>query len=338
MEQRLKVDISTWTIIKIILIIAAFVILYFVKDIVALFFIVLILTATFSPTIKSWQKYFGRTLSIILLFLAILISLGLVIYLIIPPLVSQTAQLAADVPGYISNMNFDFLKPYIPEIRNSLSNLSSDLGAIGTNVFAFTAGVFQGILAIVMLFVLTFYMLLDEQKIKEYISSLFSPEQRENGVGIIRKIADKVGSWFRGQMLLGLIIFTVDLIGFSLLGVPFALILAIVSGLLEIVPTVGPLISGAIATLVALTISPWKALFVIVFCLLVSLFENMLVVPKVMQKAVGISPVIILLALFVGAKLMGVVGAILSVPVAASLSVVIFEWPAISKIFFKNNG
>lgn len=335
MEQRTKIEISSWTILKVLFVIAFVFLLFLVKDIVALFFIVLILTATFSPTIRNWEKYLGRTLSIVLLFLAVFASLGLVVYLFIPPLVNQTSLLAADIPQYVSNMNFDFLKPYIPQIRNSLLNLSSDLGAISTNIFTFTAGVFQIVFAIIMLFVLTFYMLLDERKIKEFISSLFSSQDRENGVNIIKKIAEKVGSWFRGQMLLCLIIFTIDLIGYSILGVPFALILAIIAGLLEIVPTVGPLVSGVIVALVALTISPWKALFVIIFCLLVSLFENVVVVPKVMQKAVGISPVIILLALLIGAKLMGVVGAVLSVPVAASLSVVIFEWPTISKMFSK---
>jgi len=335
MDNRMKIEISTWTILKIFIIAALLFLLYYVKDVVALFFIVLILAVTFSPIVKTWSKYLGRTLSIIVLFLIIIVSIGAVFYLIIPPLVAQTAQLANNIPAYISRMNFDSLRPYIPTIRNSLENLSSNLATIGTNIFSFTAGIIYGIFAILMIFVLTFYMLADEVNIKKYILSLFAPEHREAGLAVIHKIAAIIGSWFRGQMLLCITIFVIDFIGLSILGVPYALILALISGILEIIPTVGPIISGATAALVALTVSPWKALFVIIWYLAVQLLENVFLVPKIMQKAVGISPVIILLALFVGAKLMGIVGAILSVPLAASLSVVVFEWPTISKMFSK---
>jgi len=335
MNNKMKIEISTWTILKIFIIAALLYLLYYVKDVVALFFIVLILAATFSPIVKTWSKYLGRTLSIIALFLTLIISIGVVFYLIIPPLVTQTAQLANNIPAYISKMNFDSLRPYIPTIRNSLENLSSILGTIGTNIFSFTAGVVAGLFAILMIFVLTFYILADEGNIKKYISSLFAPEHREAGISVIHKIAAIIGSWFRGQMFLCISIFVIDFIGLTLLGVPYALILALISGILEIIPTVGPIISGATAALVALTISPWKALFVIIWYLAVQLLENVFLVPKIMQKAVGISPVIIILALFIGAKLMGIIGAILSVPLAASLSVVVFEWPTISKIFSK---
>ena len=122
--NKMKIEISTWTILKIFLIAALLYLLYYVKDVVALFFIALILAATFSPTVKSWSKYLGRTFSIIAIFLIIIAGIGAIFYLIIPPLVSQTAQLANNIPGYISRMNFDSLRPYIPTIRNSLENVT----------------------------------------------------------------------------------------------------------------------------------------------------------------------------------------------------------------------
>ena len=111
--------------------------------------------------------------------------------------------------------------------------------------------------------------------------------------------------------------------------------MALLAGLLEIIPTVGPFISGTIAVLFALTISPWKALFVAIFYMAVQLLENNFLVPKIMQKAIGISPVVIIISVIVGAKLLGVIGAILSIPIAASISVIIIEWPTISKMFSK---
>ena len=335
MPEKVKFEISTWAIVKVILIIVGFVLLYLVKDVVALFFVVLILAATFSPIVKTWQKYIGRTLSIVSLFLIFFALIFAVVYIIIPPMVSEISQLAQSVPEYLRNTNFSSLRQHIPSIQNALDTFSSNLGSLTTNLFSFTAGVIQAVFAIFMVFVLTFYLLIDESNVKKFISSLFSPDHKDQAIIVINKIALKVGSWFRGQMFLGLTIFVIDFIGLSILHVPYALILAVISGLLEMIPTIGPFVSGTIAALVALTVSPWLALFVVGMYLIVQLLENILIVPKVMQKATGVSPVIILLALLVGAKLMGIVGAVLSIPLAASLSVVIMEWTTISRIFSK---
>lgn len=335
MENKMKIEISTWTIIKVFLVAAGIFLLYYVRDIVALIFIVLVLVATFSPIIKIWQKYLGRILSIILLFLALIILITGAIYIIFPPLVDEVTQLAISVPTYISQTNINSLRQYTPEIRSGLQSLSSNLGSITTNLYSITAGVFGAVFSILMILVLTFYMLVEEVGIKKQISAFFSEEHREEGIEVINKIAVKVGAWFRGQIFLGFAIFMITYIGLTLFDVPYALVLALLAGILEIVPTVGPFVSGAVAVLFALTISPWKALFVAIFYLAVQLFENNVLVPKIMQKAIGISPVIIIIAIVIGAKLLGIVGAILAIPLAASLSVIIIEWPTISGIFAK---
>ncbi|MEI8061497.1 MAG: AI-2E family transporter [Candidatus Berkelbacteria bacterium] len=335
MPEKVKFEISSWTVVKILLVIVAAAMIYIVRDVVALLFIVLVLVATFSPIIKSWQKYLSRIPAIIALFTLLIAVAAGVVYIIFPPLVNEFAQLAISVPSYISETNFDSLRQYAPEIRNGLQSLSSNIGSITTNVYSFTAGVFGAVFSLLMIIVLTFYMLVEESDIKKQVSAFFSEQDREKGIGVINKIAAKVGSWFRGQMLLGLVIFVIDYVGLLIFGVPYALILALLAGLLEIIPTVGPFISGTIAVLFALTISPWKALFVAIFYMAVQLLENNFLVPKIMQKAIGISPVVIIISVIVGAKLLGVIGAILSIPIAASISVIIIEWPTISKMFSK---
>lgn len=336
MNEKLKMEVSTWTIVRFFLVAIGFYVLFLVKDIVAMFFIVLILAATFSPVVKSWQRYLGRVFSILALFLILFISVVAIFYIIIPPLVNQTAELANSIPAYLNTLNFDLLRQYQSEIKSSLQSVASNLGSLTANIYSVTSGIVSAIFAVIMILVLTFYILIDEESVKKYISSVFTLEHKENAILVINKIAAKVGSWFRGQIMLALSIFVVDFIGLSIIGVPYALILAIIAGLLEFIPTVGPFIAGILSTLIALTISPWKALFVIILFLAVQMLENMYLVPKIMQKAVGISPVVIILSLLVGAKIFGIVGAILSIPLAASLSVVVVEWPTISKIFSKN--
>ncbi len=336
MNEKMKFDISTWTIVRFFLVAIAFYVLFLVKDVVAMFFIVLILAATFSPVVKSWQKYLGRVLSIIALFMILFLAIVAIFYIIIPPLVNQTAELANSIPIYLNTLNFDSLRQYQNEIKSSLESIASNLGSLTANIYSVTSGIISAIFAVIMILVLTFYILIDEESVKKYISSIFSPEHKDDAIVVINKIAAKVGSWFRGQILLALSIFVVDYIGLSIIGVPYALILAIIAGLLEFIPTIGPFIAGVISALIALTISPWKALFVVILFLAVQMLENTFLVPKIMQKAVGISPVVIILSLLIGAKIFGIVGAVLSIPLAASLSVVVVEWPTISKIFSKN--
>lgn len=335
MGEKIKFDISTWTITKFFLVAAAFYFLFLIRDIVALIFIVLILVSTFSPVVRSWQKAIGRLASILLLIIAIVAILAGIFYIIIPPLVSQIAELANSLPEYIATTNFDGLRKYTPEIKNGLESLSSNIGSVTTNIYAFTAGLIGGVFTLLMIFVLTFYILLEEDEVKKFICSIFAPQHKDAAVGVINKITSKIGSWFRGQLLLGMAIFVIDYIGLSIIGVPYALVLALIAGILEIIPTVGPIIAGITAALFALTISPWKALFVLIYYFAVQIVENNILVPKIMQKAVGISPAIIIIAILIGAKLMGIVGAILAIPVAATLSVIIFERHTISKIFSK---
>ena len=335
MPEKVKFEISTWTVVKVILVILGFYFLFLVRDIVALFFIVLILTATFLPVVNTWQKYVGRVVAIIGLFLILAAVIFGVVYIIIPPLVAQTSLLAQGIPEYLNHLNFVSLKSHIPNIQSTLDNLASNLGTVTSNLFSFTAGVISVIFAVLMVLILTLYFLISEQDIKKFVSSLFAENRRDDAIFVINKIMAKVGSWFRGQMLLGLTVFVLDFIGLSILQVPYALILAVISGLLELIPTIGPIVAGTTSALIALTISPWMALFVIILYLIVSLLENAFLIPKIMQKAIGISPIIILLALLVGVKLMGIVGAVLSIPLAASLSVIVIEWPTITKIFSK---
>jgi predicted PurR-regulated permease PerM len=129
----------------------------------------------------------------------------------------------------------------------------------------------------------------------------------------------------------------VDLIGLIIIGVPYALTLALISGLLDLIPTIGPIIAGVIAALVALSVSPIQAVFVIVMYIIVQQIENTLLVPNIMKKAVGLSPVVILMAVLVGAKLLGLIGALLAVPLAAVLSVLVMEWPLIKQAFRKSH-
>ncbi len=334
-DQKMQVDVSVWAIIKVLLVLVAFYLLFLIRDILILFFLVLILVAAFNPVVNYWEKKIKRGPAVLVLFLIIFAVVAAVIWLIMPSLVRQISQLVIQLPELMDR--FSNLKNYVPDFEQNLTAISNSLTGLTGGFVSITASVFGGVFTLLTALVLTAYLLLDKDAFANFIFSVFPPASKGQLVTIFDKIGQKLGNWLRGQAILGAIIALIDLIGLVIIGVPFALVLAIISGILEIVPTIGPIVAGLIAILVALAVDPIKAVFVAVLYVIVQQIENNFIVPKVMQKAVGLSPVIIILAVLVGAKLFGVFGAILAVPLAGVISVVIQDWSTLRKAFDKND-
>jgi predicted PurR-regulated permease PerM len=329
MREKMQLEISSWSIVKIVLILTIFYLVYFIRDIITLLFIVLILVASFRPVVDKWEKKIGRVSSVVLLAVLFVVVLALLAYLIIPPVLTQITQLINSLPNFMTK--YDFLSAHRDTIESSLRN---SFNAISSGFVSITASVFGGVFTFFMGLILTLYMLLDSKQLSGIVTNSIVPEkQREVFTEMVTKISSKIGNWFRGQLILCSLIGVIDLIGLLILGVPYALAIAVFSGILEFVPTVGPIISGVFAALIALSVSPVKAILVIILYVIVQQLENTLIVPKILQKAVGLSPVVIIFAILIGAKLLGVMGAILAVPISASLFVIIQEWPSLTSAF-----
>jgi len=327
-------DISTASIIRVIIVFIALWFLYFIRDIIAIVFVSIIIAAALSPSVdKLEKKKIPRAVSIIVLYLLVVGFLGAFIYFVFPPMISQIQQLADSLPSY-----FKTFSNFIISLRDvstngllnasqaSLSSLSNFLGEFINNIFNTTIGFFNGAAALLMIFVLTLYFLLDENGIKKFFVSLMPIKQKSKIISITSKIGKKLGGWLRGQIILAIAVGVVVYAGLFLMKVPYALTLAILAGLLEIIPIIGPIIAAIPAILVAFTISPTIALIVTAFYILVQELENKLLVPKIMQHAVGLNPITIIIIILIGAKLMGIIGVLLAVPVAAVLYVILEEW------------
>ncbi len=278
------------------------------------------------------------TISIILIYLFVLGLLGGIVYFILPPMIAQIRQLADSLPNYFTTFS-NFIvslqdvshNGFLNASQASLNSLSNFLGSFVNNIFNTTMGFFNGAAAFLMIFILTLYFLLDQNGIKKFFLSLLPIKQKARIVIITNKIGYKLGGWLRGQIVLAIAVGIVVYIGLVLLKMPYALTLAILAGVLEIIPIIGPIIAAIPAILVAFTISPTMALVITVFYILVQELENKLLVPKIMQQAVGLNPVTIIIIILIGAKLMGIIGILLAVPVAAVIYVIIEEWPILSE-------
>ena len=182
-----------------------------------------------------------------------------------------------------------------------------------------------------MIFILTLYFILDKDGIKKFLVSLLPIKQKTRVVTITNKVGQKLGGWLRGQLILAVAVGLIVYIGLTLMNIPYALTLAMLAGILEIVPIIGPIVSAVPAIMIAFTVSPATALMVTIFYILVQELENKLLVPQVMKHSVGLNPVTIIIIILIGAKLMGIIGILLSVPIASVVYVVLEEWPLVAK-------
>lgn len=334
MPNRVKFEISTSTIIKLILAVFAAWFLYAIRDIVVLFFVVLVIVAAFGPIIDWLAKFIPRVLAVILfslVFLGILVGAG---FLIIPPVIHQLQLLAINLPAILSKLGplYQSIQNSIGNYQESLFNISSQLGRVGSGIYSTTVGFITGLVAFLTVLVLAFYMLLEQESLKKFLEQTLPFDHKERIFEILRKIGSKMGGWLRGQAILMLIIGVLDGVALLALGIPYALVLAVWGALTEVIPYIGPWLGLVPAVFVALTVSPLKALLIFIAYLVIQQMEAQFLAPKIMGRAVGLSPVIIILALLVGAKLMGILGVLIAVPVAAALSVLIQEWPEIKKL------
>ena len=185
--------------------------------------------------------------------------------------------------------------------------------------------VLGGLVGLVTILMLTFYFVVEAEAISGTFVRLFPPRRRRRVNAVVGEIGHKVSSWLGGQLLLSLIIGGTTAAGLGLAGVPFFVVLSVISAIGEMIPVVGPFLAAVPAVLVALSVS-WKlALFVAIFFLVQQQIENHLLVPKLMERQLGISPVTVIVALLVGSSLLGVVGAILAIPTAAIAHVLFHE-------------
>ncbi len=330
METR-KIDISSGVIWRIILIALLLWFLFFIRDILLLLILAIVVVSAALPLVdKMESKKIPRALGTLGIFLGFILVVAFIFYLILPQLVDEFKQLGQTLPKYFEGINRFFENASQLAITYNFSNLqdiidrsSEALASSASSFFSSTVGFLGGFLKIIIIFSLSFYMLVKRNGTQNFIKQVTPAKHQEYVTDLINRIQRKMGRWLVGQIALIFIVFGLYYLALTLLGVPFALALAIFGGLLEIIPYLGPIIAAIPAILLAFTVSPLTALLVAAAYFLIQQMENHLFTPLIMRKAVGLNPVIVILALLVGAKIAGILGVILAVPVTTAIGVFI---------------
>lgn len=325
----MKYEISTWSIVKIVLVLIGFWVLFQILNIIALLFVVLILVAALAPGV-AWlrARSIPRPIAVTIIMLGVISLIGLLLAIVIPQLVHELQLfINTQLPALIEHFS-----PYFSTASRGqqlLTNLISQLQKFSGNIVTGVVSIFGGIVSALTVLVLTFYFLLEEHPIKQAGINLWPAKDREQIGKSFQRILDKLGAWLRGQFLLSLIIGTLTALVLSLIGVPSPLALGVLAGMLEIIPIIGPFITGIVIVIIS-AISPEAALLkvglTLGFYIILQVLEGQFLVPNIMRQAVGISPFIVIIALLIGSQLGGIPGAILAVPLVAILHVIAKDW------------
>jgi len=326
-------DKSTQVIVKVIFAFLILAFLWAIRYIVLLLILALVLASAMEPMVAYFhEKKIPRSVSVLSVYLIVIGSGALILYLIVPPVIDQFKVFQTNLPEYSSVLQTKYAWLFGGSSANDLIQQAIASLGNGQGFVSNTFGAFNGVLDFIAVLVIAFYLVAEEDGMKRFIGSLVPPDNRSFALHLINKIQNKMGMWLLGQIVVSLGIFIFTYIGLLVLHVQYALVLALIAGFLEIVPYIGPFISAIPAIFIAFTqgnTSISLVIGVIILYILVHEGEAYLLVPKVMEKTVGTSPLVVMVALLVGYQLAGVVGILISVPIAAAVTVVINElWPA----------
>jgi predicted PurR-regulated permease PerM len=326
------IEISSGTILRTIFILLLLWFFYLVRDIIALVFVAIIITSAIDPIVDWLQKRkVPRALTVLVVYILFLSVLGSAVGLLIPPLSTEIRGLGENFPALTEKLSgyFKIVRDYATshnlqqQVANFTGSVAEKISQAGSSILGGTVSFIGGIFSFVVVLSIAFYMSVQEKGIKKFIASLAPVEHSGYVSDLVDRIQFKMGRWLQGQMFLMLVIFALDYLGLLLIGAPYALVLALIAGILEIIPYIGPVVSAVIAVAVSFLHGPVTGLLVLALFVIVQQLEGYLLTPLVMKKAVGLNPVVVILALMIGAKLGGVLGIIVAVPIATALGEIV---------------
>lgn len=328
-----------WGIGVAILCLAGLDLLWEIRSVLLVIYVSMVLAIGFSPAVRWLErrritsgKFIPRWAAILILYVTVLGSAVVVLALVIPPVVSQTQELVKQMPTYVEQVQNGLKRAHVWSRVVPLSELLRNFenGDMAGNAFKSVLGAVQGVFGVIgtvlTLLLLPYYLLVESDDLSRELLRLLPMKHRARALRLARDVTTKVGAWLTGQLLLSLLIMTTTTIALWLLGVPYFYVLGVIAGFGEFVPVIGPLAAALPAVFMGWTVSLHTAIFVAIYFSVQQLIEGNVLVPRIMERQVGLHAVVVVIALLIGTELLGVVGALLAVPTAAIVQVLLQEF------------
>ena len=317
-----KIEISHRTIIFTVFFLGLIWFVFYIKDIIFQIFVALLIMTILNPTVTRLQKNkVPRVASVLIVYFLVFGFLITFFALLIPPLVEQSTNFAQSAPRILQD-----LKIPIFIVEETTRQLTSQLSSLPAQILRISVSVFSNVVSIITVLFFALYFLLARDKIESQLSNFLKSEDVKKIDHLLTELEKGLGGWARGQLILMFMVGISTYIGLLILDIPFAVPIALLAGVLEIIPNIGPVLSAIPAVIVGFGISPLTGVAVAALGFLIQQVENYVFVPKVMEKSAGLSPIITLLSLIIGFRVAGIVGAILSVPITITGRVLLNEF------------
>lgn len=306
---------------------------YQLRGVLLVLYIATLLAIGFSPVVLWIERWRGlrlpRWAAILILYVGVLGIIATVLSLVVPPLVNQLRDLWADLPRHVDRLQQTLVKAGLIDQRWTWSEMLKNMQSPGLAV-AGILGALQTVIGVlgtvITVLLLPYYLLIDAESLQAGFLKFFPPDRRRRVARISEAVTLKVGAWLGGQLVLAAVIGSTAAIGLAILGVPYFYVLGLIAALGEMIPVVGPILAAIPAIFMGWTVSVKTAVFVAIYFSVQQFIENNVLVPRIMQRQVGVSAAVIIMSLLIGSELLGVVGAVLAVPTAAIVQVLLQEY------------
>lgn len=321
-RQTTVVDLTTSSILKFFAFIIVLALLWFVRNVVAIVLFSIVLAAAIGPVVDTLnRRRVPRALGITLMYMTIIAVIVVAVYLFGQLVSDQIRGLASNFPdiyGKVMDTLFgnSNVSPAIAQTAQRwLQSLNSTLVNLTKQVVVGTFSLFGGLFTFIGVLVLSFYMVLQKDSLKRLVDAVSPVNYIPYFYQLTDRITERLGGWVRGQLLISASIAILTYITLLIVGIDYAIALALIAGLMEFIPYLGPFIGAVPAVLVAFGQSPILALVVIVVYLVNQQVQNSIIVPKIVQRTTGINPIVSIVVVLIGGKLAGIAGIVLALPI-----------------------
>lgn len=335
-ERDISVHISPGSVITTILILVGAALLWFLRDLVLVLLTAIVIASAMEPAIKYLMRYrIHRVVAVVIMYLSAGGAFFTLLLLFVPPVLKDAANFLSSLPATLTNLNISDvthgLLPWgnvtdIVSTKDLLNNISQTLADTTGGIFTTLSAFFGGLTSFILVIVFSFYLSVQETGVDDFLRVVTPTSKEAYVLGLWKRSQDKIGKWMQGQVVLGLIVGVLLYLGLTILGIPNALLLAVLAAVFELIPVFGQILAAIPALIIAFSDGGiTAALLVLGLYLIVQQFEAHLIYPVVVKKIVGVPPLLVILSLIIGAKLAGFLGILLSVPMAAALQELIAD-------------
>lgn len=290
----------------------------------ALLILAISVASAMAPPVAWLERRMPRIAAILLVYLIALGAFAIIGQLTLPTLVNQAQKFGGQGPDLMTRFG-QWLGAFGLDTEAIRSTLASQLGQFSSTIVSLPFLLFSSILEIFLVIVMSIYWLIVAVPARDLVLSLFPDAEHERVNTIFRSIGRSMGGYMRATIINGLIIGFLTYMGLSIIGVQFPLVLGVLAGLMELIPIVGPIISGLLVVAVALVQSPTQALIALAFMFMLQQLEGNFLVPNIMRSQTDTSPLLVILALLGGNTIGGLLGALIAIPVVSAFQVLILE-------------